>query len=52
MLYTIVKKCSDYDEDKDGSSNINIQELMNDDMSKAPKDQVKQKKMLLIKGKI
>lgn len=51
MLYTIVKKCSNYDEeDEEGS--INVQDIINDDIAKLPKDQAKVKKRLLIKGKI
>ena len=51
MLYTIVKKCSNYDEDDEGAD-INVQDIINDDIAKLPKDQAKQKKRLLIKGKI
>ena len=51
MLYTIVKKCSNYDED-DETGDINVQDIINDDIAKLPTDQAKQKKRLLIKGKI
>ena len=52
MLYTIVKKCSNYDEDEDGKKDVNVQEILNEDFNKLPKDQAKVKKRLLIKGKI
>jgi serine/threonine-protein phosphatase 2B catalytic subunit len=52
MLYTIVKKCSNYDEDEE-ESNINVQGIINDDIAKLPSDVLaKSKKRLLIKGKI
>lgn len=50
MLYTIVKKCSDFNEDDE--EGVNVQEIINDDLAKLPKDQAKLKKRLLIKGKI
>jgi hypothetical protein len=40
MLYTIVKKCSNYDEDEEGGD-INVQDIINDDIAKLPKDQAK-----------
>ena len=52
MLYTIVKKCSDFDEDTDGNNDINLNALMQEDTNKLSKIQQKQKKMMLIKGKI
>jgi serine/threonine-protein phosphatase 2B catalytic subunit len=51
MLYTIVKKCSNYDEEED-DPNINVQEIINEDIAKLPIDQAKAKKRLMIKGKI
>jgi len=39
MLYTIVKKCTNYDEDE--TDNINVQEIINDDIAKLPKDEAK-----------
>ena len=50
MLYTIVKKCSSYDEEDE--STINVQEIINDDIAKLPKEEAKAKKRMLIKGKI
>jgi hypothetical protein len=44
MLYTIVKKCSDYDENEDGKKDINLKEIMGTDMSKLPPDDAKSKK--------
>ena len=44
MLYTIVKKCSDYDEIEDGKKEINIKELMGTDLTKIDKEEVKSKK--------
>ena len=52
MLYTIVKKCSDYDETEDGNKDINISELINTDLNKIPNDEAKVKKRQIIKGKI
>ena len=52
MLYTIVKKCSSYDDEEQETSSINVQEIINDDIAKLPKDEAKAKKRLLIKGKI
>lgn len=52
MLYTIVKKCSNYDEEDDEGKDINVQEIINDDIAKLPTEQAKAKKRLLIKGKI
>lgn len=51
MLYTIVKKCTNYDEEEE-QKDINVQEIINDDLAKLPKDEAKVKKRLLIKGKI
>jgi serine/threonine-protein phosphatase 2B catalytic subunit len=50
MLYTIVKKCSSYDDEE--ADSINVQEIINEDIAKLPKDEAKVKKRLLIKGKI
>ena len=50
MLYTIVKKCSNYDDEE--QQDINVQEIFNEDIAKMPKDEAKVKKRLLIKGKI
>jgi hypothetical protein len=36
MLYTIVKKCSNYDEKDEDTKDINIQEIINDDLTKLP----------------
>ena len=44
MLYTIVKKCSDYDEAEDGNKDINISELIGTDLTKVPSDEAKVKK--------
>ena len=44
MLYTIVKKCSDYDESEDGNKDINISELIGTDLTKIPNDEAKVKK--------
>jgi len=52
MLYTIVKKCSSYDEENEEPSSINVQEIINDDIAKLPKEEAKAKKRMLIKGKI
>jgi len=52
MLYTIVRKCSNYDEEEDGNKDINVKEIMNDNIAKLSKDEAKMKKRLLIKGKI
>jgi hypothetical protein len=41
MLYTIVKKCSNYDEEEDSKKDINVQEIINDDIAKLPGEQVK-----------
>jgi hypothetical protein len=41
MLYTIVKKCSNYDEEEDLKKDINVQEIINDDIAKLPAEQVK-----------
>jgi hypothetical protein len=51
-LYTIVKKCSDYDEVEDSKKDINIKELMGTDLSKVTGDEAKSKKRQIIKGKI
>jgi serine/threonine-protein phosphatase 2B catalytic subunit len=40
MLYTIVKKCSDYD-DKQDNKDINIKDLIGVDLSELPKDEAK-----------
>ena len=48
MLYTIVKKFSSYDEEDE--STINVQEIINDDIAKLPKEEAKAKKRMLIKG--
>ena len=37
MLYTIVKKCSNYDEE-DETGDINVQDIINDDIAKLPTD--------------
>ena len=44
MLYTIVKKCSDYDENEDGKKDINLKEIMGTDLAKLPPDDAKSKK--------
>lgn len=51
MLFTIVKKCSNIDDD---DPDVNINEIMNEEINKtkAPMDQDKHKKRMLIKGKI
>jgi hypothetical protein len=41
MLYTIVKKCSNYDEEEEESNNINVHSIINDDIAKLPKDEAK-----------
>ena len=52
MLYTIVKKCSNYDEEEDSKKDINVQEIINDDIAKLPGEQVKKQKRDIIIGKI
>ena len=51
MLFTIVKKCSNIDDD---DPDVNITEIMNEEINKtkAPQEQDKIKKRMLIKGKI
>lgn len=52
MLYTIVKKCSDYDEHEDDKKEINIKELIGNDFTNLPQEEARQKKRQIIKGKI
>ncbi len=59
MLYTIVKKCSNINEEGEaggggggGDGDINIQDIIEGDMAKMTPDQAKMKKRLQIKGKI
>ena len=49
MLYTIVKKCSDYD---DNGEDIDIKSLIGTDISQLDKETAKVKKRQIIKGKI
>jgi hypothetical protein len=51
MLFTIVKKCSNIDDD---DTDVNITEIMNEEINKTkvPQEQDKIKKRMLIKGKI
>jgi hypothetical protein len=51
MLFTIVKKCSNMDDD---DPDVNINEIMNEEINKTkvPQEQDKIKKRMLIKGKI
>ena len=51
MLFTIVKKCSNIDDD---DPDVNINEIMNEEINKTkvPQEQDKIKKRMLIKGKI
>ena len=44
MLYTIVKKCSDYDDVEDGKKDFNLKEIMGTDISKLPAEDSKSKK--------
>ena len=51
MLFTIVKKCSNIDDD---DPDVNITEIINEEINKTkvPYEQDKIKKRMLIKGKI
>ena len=52
MLYTIVKKCTNLDDEEEKEENVDLEKLMGEDIQKLPKDQAKLKKRQLIKGKI
>ena len=53
MLYTIVKKCSNYDDEEDERrEDIDIGKLIKEDFGALPPDDSKKKKRMLIKGKI
>jgi hypothetical protein len=38
MLYTIVKKCSNYEDEDEDHENVNVQSIINDDIAKLPKE--------------
>ena len=53
MLYTIVKKCSNYDEEEDERrDDIDVAKLIKQDINNLPNEDSKKKKRMLIKGKI
>ena len=53
MLYTIVKKCSSYEEQDEGEGqDINLKEIMDGDAAKNSEEAQKMKRRMLIKGKI
>ena len=52
MLYTIVKKCSNYADDNQEEKEVNIQELIETDLDKSKKQEEKMKKMAKIRNKI
>ena len=51
MLYTIVKKCTNLD-DEEEKDDVDLKALMGEDIQKLPRDEAKIKKRQLIKGKI
>jgi len=52
MLYTIVKKCTNLDDEEEKQEEVDLKALMGEDIQKLPKDEAKLKKRQLIKGKI
>ena len=54
MLYTIVKKCTNYDEvdDEKKEDQIDLSKLIKEDMTALSQEEAKKKKKQLIKGKI
>ena len=44
MLYTIVKKCTNYEDDEEKKEDIDLSKLMHEDMTALSQDEAKKKK--------